>query len=329
MPNTKETQFCYAAENSKLKLTDNAEFNECKRSYAKFLNDLWDYIDQQETFKTKHHKNPQGPYVDPDMMARSGERAGKRINPLFYSDLCAFLNRQEKQKFYTFTDSDLTIRSKLGIELISDQFGFSAPGSFKHPYDVYLIKCKEEGRDKDGAIRNVIKWVTESRTLGGSFLWPKNIWRDGKWGYNSARGGPNNPNSRSYPRFYIEDRVDLTLCEIKHYLNNENQTGDILPGCIKSSKEEKWLRDFKDFAGYVKYFCFEPFVDQNNSYLPYDIVKSDLFNGKKVCLDETSPDYKNREEGSIYLLSSDELEKMFNNVNIMLKERSSLMLGGK
>lgn len=308
--------FCYAGagKNDKMYLGNDKDTDGYIKEYGLFLNILWDYIDDRRKWGGNSRR---GPYEDPDRLA-----GNKRVNPKFYSELCAFLNARaedEKGKKYEFKDNFIKCDD---INLVSDQFGFSAPSlMLNHPYDIYLEKCKAEGKDPEGPIDNVINWVMTSRTIGGSFLWPKGIWggKSGRCGYNVVRG----------TRSYIEDRVDLTLCEIKHYLDAKNYENDILYTYIKENPVEKeWIKSFgkserskesSRFEGYVDYFCFNPFVDEN--YMPYDIVKSNIVEGVKKPIKEN----KDRKKNSIFNLNSDELEKMFNNVNTMIIQRSSIM----
>ncbi|MCH5166985.1 MAG: hypothetical protein J1F35_03745 [Erysipelotrichales bacterium] len=307
----KEDLYCYVEKNGKMNLGKENKKKDFKEKYKSFLCYLWESINVDGPQKYCKDSD-QGPYVDPD--SKDGKR---RINPNFYTDLCAFLNFKEGSEKYTYTKEDEFIHSENGVQLVSDQCGFSAPGTkLSHPYDVYLIKCKKEGRKKDESIDKVVNWVMESRTIGGSFLWTKEIWAI----YNIVRGG-----SSKYGN-YIEDRVDLTLCEIKHYLNKENFENDILYKKIKNelTKEEIWLKDFKSFDEYVDYFCFNTFVDKN--YMPYDIVNSNFANGDKILIDESEDNYKKRKKVSIFDLTADQLETMLNNVNFMIKKRSKLMM---
>ena len=322
---------CYAGKNVRMNLRNNDEGTEAyKDEYRLFLSILWDYI---EYWGKWSENSGWGPYEDPDAYDSS---KGMRINPKFYLDLCDFLKiraKDQNDKKYEFNDNFI----KCGdINLVSDQFGFSAPGlELSHPYDIYLKKCKKEKKDRDDAIKKVVNWVMESRTIGGSFLWPEGIW-GGQNGYNTARGGRNpfdaegkykKGSGRSYSYYYIEDRVDLTLCEIKHYLNYEDSTLHRLNDCIKkNSAEEKWIRFFGGFKGYIEFFCFDPFVNKEKNYMPYDIVNSNMVENKRVCIDENKTNYKDRENNSIFKLSTDEFETMFNNVNYMIKERSRMML---
>ena len=290
---------CYATVNAKIKLDDKIY----RDKYKKWLDLYWECLDMN-------------PYVDPDQLG-SGN---KRSNPYFYEDLCAFLNKRPGRK-YDYSAKDKFIHDDTGIQLVSDQFGFSAPKILlTHPYDVYLQKCKQKGQDKDLAIENVIRWIMISRTIGGSFLWPDDIWKT----YNMQRGG----------RSYIQDRVDLTLLEIKHYLDNKgNVEKDILKVKDKSHGQ-KWLADFSSFKEYVDYFFLNPFVDEKKDYMPYDIVHSDMGHGLfKTVQDEKIQEYKKErrwtskylQENSIIKLEPADLERMFNNVSKMIEERSKNM----
>ncbi len=281
---------CYATKNARMKLDD----KEYRQKYKKWLDLYWECIDTN-------------PYVDPDML----ENEHKRINPCFYADLGTFLNQRKGRKYH-YTENDKFMSDDTGINFISDQFGFSAPKIIlNHPYDIYLQKCKKAKLSKDKAIENVINWVMVSRTIGGSFLWPDDIWEP----YNRVRG----------TRSYIQDRVDLTLLEIKHYLDNqENVEGDILK--VKdNSHGQKWLADFASFEDYVDYFYLNPFVTEeiiNNKkhYKIYDIVHSNIVLNKFKYLDE-----KSQESNSIFRLSAKNLEIMFNNLSTMIKKRSLMM----
>lgn len=291
---------CYATKNGKIEIND----KEYREKYRTWLNFYWECIDTN-------------PYVDPDML-EEGQKT--RINSYFYEDLCTFLNKQNGRK-YNYTNKDKFISDENGINLVSDQFGFSAPKiPVTHPYEVYLQKCKQEGRDKDLAINNVIRWVMISRTIGGSFLWPNDIWKK----YNMKRGGSATHRGGSY----IQDRVDLTLLEIKHFLDNkDNVKGDILK--VEDENSRKWLMDFGSFANYVDYFCLDSFVDKNKDYMPYDIVQSDMEHSDFVCLKDNELQQIKKKDyfktNSIFNLDSNTLERMFNNVSKMIINRTNTM----
>ena len=177
--------FCYAGKNAKI----NLRTMDYKGEYFSFLSILWDYMDDWGKW---NGSSGTGPYVDPDKLDPAKNNK-ERINPQFYLDLRDFLNHKNHNRInngkeYKYEETDEYIDDGDGVQLVSDQFGFSAPSlELNHPYDIYLKKCKDEGKNKNVAINNVINWVVESRTIGGSFLWPKGI-RDG---YNTARGGGN------------------------------------------------------------------------------------------------------------------------------------------
>ena len=159
----------------------------------------------------------------------------------------------------------------------SDQFGFSAPSEkFNHVYDKYL--CNQTNEKLEEAIGKVDKWIQNTRNPGGSFLWPMEIIDnknnyDLNPAYNIRRGGSLFRRGGSY----IEDRVDLTLFEVKEaieLLNNKKKKidGNVLIEKCMTKTMRKWLLQFKSFEEYVKFFAFQPFVDEENDWMPYDIL---------------------------------------------------------
>ncbi len=300
--------YSYAKKNTKINLYDENETEEFKEEYRKFLNTLWEDIKNN---KKNYKKNPnRGIYFDPDSFA--GKNRG---NPLFYEDLCKFLNSSLDYEKYKYVDNFIECN---GVKLYSDQFGFSAPcTNLNHIYDKYLEVSQKLGKDKDETIEKVIKWVMESRTVGGSFIWP-NV-KGSKKTYNFRRGGS------CYGGSYIEDRVDLTLLEIRNYFKKTSTKYDILPSC---EEERKWLDSFGSFENYVDELKFKAFVDKN--YMPYDIVNSDFAEGNKKVIDESEVDYKKKH--SIYIVEDErdylgKIERMLNNVNILINERFKEGLG--
>lgn len=242
-------------------------------------------------------------YKDPDTKeSRSYE---------FYENLTKFLNIQEnsledqlegkytykfnytnpygievREKFNDPRDMNKEIESGPLFYLKSDQFGFSAPKDNKYPYDSYLEKTSKEAENKEKKQKapknNVAEWLYNTRSLGGSFLWPMEP--DGKGGYqenpqyNNARGGTKN--SAGDSKYYIEDRVDLTLLEIKQVmdyigLDHPELEGNILwKCCLPETNMVRWLKHFKTFETYVKFFKLDIFVDKDKDYIPFDIVKA-------------------------------------------------------
>ena len=93
----------------------------------------------------------------------------------------------------------------------------------------------------------------------------------------------------------------------------KNVVSDILT-LKDNSNGQKWFKSFKSFDDYVKFFYFYPFVNENG--IPYDIVESDFANGNKKIIKKID------KNNSIYDLNANQLEVMFNNINIMIKERS-------
>lgn len=263
-----------------------------------------------------------GKYEDPD---------SKGICPKFYEDLCKFLNAQEKNInglkgdfIYTFNEK----QAPYGIAVIlknketpkpftflkSDQLGFSAPSiRLNHIYDTYL--------KNGGDVSKVKEWILYSRTLGGAFLWPMEKNNEGRWienpNYNLKRGGTKRYGS------YIKDRVDLTLIEIKNYLEIDgenrleeyqkkyrNSNGEkekpyqVLYNSIKeNSKMKVWLDHFGNFNNYIEFFKFNSFIKN-----------------EKVNLLVQSPQNQN-----IYEMKKDEIEDMLDTLVGMIKERTIAM----
>lgn len=186
-------------------------------------------------------------YMDPD----------KKESIDFYNDLSDFLNAAscEHRKDLLFKANGL---SKKGIMVYrkkdkkeyftiqSDQLGFSAVPwiyfSTKYPLSRYFEMQKNEE-----AAKFLTDYVLATRTLGGSFLWPESLYKD----YNPGRG-----------RAKIEDRVDLTLLEIKHYFEyrelddkkNFKYSGDILFRYYDNLDAQTWFGFFDSFEDYVDFF---------------------------------------------------------------------------
>lgn len=253
-----------------------------------FCGDIKEYIKYLEG-KSWHRQ-----YIDPDTTY------GDLYSP-FYRKLIDFLmtrKMEDNWKYRLCSDYSNNNKTPTGIwvnnsdnskpilYLRSDQFGFSAPQeksrawNSKYPYALYL--------NLGGEKEFVAECIWDVRTLGGCFLWPLiRIGNQWKSMYNIYRG----------VRSYIEDRVDLTLYEIRRfyeliekYPDKSNQAiserltdeGYILLRYRDKEEICEWLRHFNNFKGYVEYFCFRSFV--NSQYQVIDISKS------KLSCDENSKD---------------------------------------
>lgn len=210
--------------------------------------------------------------------------------------------------------------------LKSDQLGFSAPSKNKnHIYDVYIEKKGKSEEENEEACKQVAEWIYNTRTLGGSFLWPME-YMDGEWNtnpkYNYIRGGSKSKRGGSY----IEDRVDLTLYEIKQvfdYVANEKVDGNILWSCCLSEPNMmKWLKHFVTFEIYIEFFFFDSFVNKDD-HMPYDItITTDKL---KMALNYKDETFKNRKDNSIYDKDVKTIENILVNVSKMVIERSEKM----
>ena len=252
-------------------------------------------------------------YCDPDTTHK------KSLDNHYFERLVTFLNEQENffdkkrvlEGKYTYKfEADKGIKVTIdnennGFYLKSDQLGFSAPTNEKvYPYDLYLMKSKGTKAD----IEQVADWIITSRTIGGSLLWPEQFYKI----YNSSRGGKIN----SKKRFYIQDRVDLTLWEI-YYWYNENEESTIMTRVKDEQAKEdlkKWLSHFKTFETYIKFFCFEYFVDEKSC--PINILSG-------VAEDpQWNNNTRNRKPEITEQLDIETIYKMLDRVNTMILRRS-------
>lgn len=259
-----------------------------KQNYIEYLNST---LKKQGREKKAWKSYKKRPYIDPDT-SHNDEYS------LFYINLERYLNKKFNKLFCEFCPKNnptgLSINNS-NIVLRSDQFGFSAPHNsrawkdkygYLYPYAKYLYKTEDA--------KTIANNIWKTRTLGGSFLWPVVFCKsDKKYRsiYNILRGNGS----------YIEDRVDLTLQEIKDFyeifLNKYNypkikekmnEKGYIiLKSQINNSIEDDdskkiydWLRCFKDFRDYVEKMSFQDFVDDN--FNVYNLMKkNDTFNKKE------------------------------------------------
>lgn len=256
----------------------------------------WDNKGKEETEKYEFVKkyaewieNPrQGecPYSDPDEV---NNNINYVKNSEFYKALTVFLKCSKKKiqescdfvlEFKEPTDLEDKSRKKPGdrtitvqkdendyLYLTSDQFGFSA--NKKGIYDEKNHKLNEKypfvKYVKNGGVKSLVgDTIWNTRTIGGSFLWPKVEDNRGYWvsTYNTERGVGKNP-VHVDDDFYIEDRVDLTLYEIKEFYEayieskdydsvKKNMSKDSLILRYCDSKEIFiWLSLFGTFENYV------------------------------------------------------------------------------
>ncbi|WP_417119768.1 DUF6994 family protein [Ruminococcus bicirculans (ex Wegman et al. 2014)] len=263
-------------------------------------------------------------YIDPD---------GKE-NTDFYSALSNFLNAsrisRKNNKILSFEANEapygmITVyyKDKKGEEhhftLHSDQLGFSAvPCTYfkqNYPLSRYLEMQKNKSDKAPDAVADFLAgYVYTTRTLGGSFLWPESWHRD----YNMGRGN----------RSYIEDRVDLTLLEIKHYFEYRDLDDkkkfkyrrDILFSRYKIPDAQTWFGFFDSFEDYVDFFLFNDFVkatvtDGKKEYMPINILNGEPF----------EKGYLNYEEDVLKNICEKGLKDVLERVMNMVKKRTIKM----
>ena len=231
----------------------------------------------------------------------------------FYEDLAMFLNVQEERikgligKFrYSFSSDPLGIKVKDNENNIwflkSDQLGFSAPSRQKRsPYDLYIDKSL----NKDNARILVSKWIFESRSIGGSFIWPME--KNGEeWitnpQYNKLRG-----------KSPIYDRADMTLLDIRNCFLVDKKSW-LLYQYNNKNNMKKWINHFGSgedgFKTYIKFFSFESFIE--NDY------PKDLTTNGGLLKDFNDSKYKI----SFKEYSLETIYTILHNLNLSIKERS-------
>lgn len=268
-------------------------------------------------------------YTDPD---------GKK-NTGFYKDLSDFLNAarisRKNDKIISFEANEapygmITVyyKDQYGNEqhftVHSDQLGFSAVclKYFRKNYPLSrYLEMQKNKLDKlknksDKKLETVAKFLSEyvytTRTLGGSFLWPEDWYK----GYNMERGNGS----------YIEDRVDLTLLEIKHiykFRELENQLiygKDYLFKRYKNQYADKWFGFFDSFEDYVDFFMFNDFVEDISTNGKKEYMPINILTGKRF-----KTDYPGYEMDTLKDIKEYKLKAMLERVRDMVKKRTIKM----
>lgn len=293
------------------------------------------------------------------------KKMGKAYQPYRYIAPNKCKKPEKEKKGQGSNANEIMVKGKNNEEkfrLKSDQFGFSVGKSREdfgsHPYGYLCDLVKTEAK-KDKVYEEIAQCIYDTRTLGGGFLWGTVIWD----AYNKARGGRRNKwENRQY---YIEDRVDLTLLEIKHLFEwikagkehweqleniwknipqrEGEYTDDILLCKMKNQIQVidyiRWLQHFDTFGNYIEFFCFDDFVDEDKTWMPLDIMESKLKlkwddeNETWICERENAvfledpTKYKQRKAHSIYRedRTAADLKQMIENVRILTLVRSYRM----
>lgn len=268
-------------------------------------------------------------YTDPD---------GKK-NTGFYKGLSDFLNAarisRKNDKIISFEANEapygmITVyyKDQYGNEqhftVHSDQLGFSAVclKYFRKNYPLSrYLEMQKNKLDKlknksDKKLETVAKFLSEyvytTRTLGGSFLWPEDWYK----GYNMERGNGS----------YIEDRVDLTLLEIKHiykFRELENQLiygKDYLFKRYKNQYADKWFGFFDSFEDYVDFFMFNDFVEDISTNGKKEYMPINILTGKRF-----KTDYPGYEMDTLKDIKEYKLKAMLERVRDMVEKRTIRM----
>lgn len=261
-------------------------------------------------------------YIDPD----------NKKNEEFYRELSNFLNAsrisRKNNKILSFEANEapygmITVHYKgqngkeYGFRLHSDQLGFSAVPCIyfrnNYPLSRYLEMQKNKSNKATDAVADFLAgYVYTTRTLGGSFLWPESWYK----AYNMSRGNGS----------YIEDRVDLTLLEIKHiykFRELENQLiygKDHLLKQYKNQYADKWFGFFDSFEDYVDFFMFNDFVEDISTNGKKEYMPINILTGKRF-----KTDYPGYEMDTLKDIKEYKLKEMLERVRDMVANRTKKM----
>ena len=202
---------------------------------------------------------------------------------------------QDHSKILVFDEEDKKV-----LRLTSDQLGFTAFQGDSSKWDdarYPLYRYLRLAEDKNAAAEFISRYVYDTRTLGGAFVWPTDCVNSGGSLYNTKRGVGRRCTD-DHIEGYIEDRVDLTLLEVKTFFtkrcfNGPNTNiegieevfllkyGVNLPSGKNSMKP--FLEDiFESFEDYVDFFMLNAFVEDvgkegSKDYVPKDITTDKPF----------------------------------------------------
>lgn len=321
-------------------------------SVPDFYDDLACFLNGRENWLRNKIEEKMRESLQEDQQKNLRERLENEyffLSPLKKSDTREWLEAyvkmeelaDEKEKVITVVKRNGTSRL---FRLKSDQFGFSAAETIyeknkRHKYPLSGLLYFYEGQKKEKQeriINRITEYVKNSRTIGGSFLWPVPLEGRCDFHYNMSRGVGS----------YLEDRVDLTLLEIKHVINGRNNNN------FEKCKSDIWLYDeyekdgqrkkvnthmkqwfdhFDSFQEYVEYFMLEPFCrkvmakenEKGCDYIPLNIIDGESIDEKKI--DDYRENYKKNRKGELQTLNKEELINMLKNLENMILERTANM----
>lgn len=310
-----------------------------KKSFAGDKSTYIEYLSKKREWNDKL-------YTDPDATHVWGEDKKN----MFYRWLVKYLNVMEKNCLdgkwkYSVVGASEDNKTPSGIKvstgnekdifLRSDQFGFSAPRGknkekawdSRYPYGKYLTSTNEYDFVAD------VIWDTRSQ--GGSFIWPivkteskgKTVWKSQ---YNINRG----------VRSYIEDRVDITLWEIKKFYDSwkqvkQNGNGEVnKENLIHKMKEDglvllsgndsdliiDWLTHFESFDKYIKFFSFESFLKKGTD----NIIN--LVTGEELTVDYILDVHDNINNRIVSIQDMNVLKGMLKRLQCQTNDRTDQMI---
>ena len=258
--------------------------------------------------------------------------------------------------FETSSDRKKIIKEEPILRLTSDQLGFSAicdneEGIVKNWDDFakwksYLLyRYFWLAKDKNEATTFISKYICDTRTLGGAFVWPtdcikfngvyeERIYYGRKY---QKRGRDCRYNYKRGARSYVEDRVDLTLLEVKQYFDKFNIVGVnsndkrepiLLSEEVLNPSGESTMKTFLDLFGsfedYIDFFMLNSFVKDvgkngSKEYVPIDITTDKAFKRNDEDNFQIGKKLSERE------LEESELKEILVRVQKMVNERTKRM----
>lgn len=228
------------------------------------------------------------------------------------------------------------------FRLTSDQFGFSAAERIyetkenmkKYPLSRMILLSHDKTEEQKEEIRKqLIEYVKNTRTLGGTFVWPipRKGYRTSE--YNKRRGVGS----------YIEDRVDLTLWEVKCFYQIYNKLSEKTYDAFREKYDKEYesnqlfhygekikdeyqamyefLAHFRTFDNYIEFFMLEPFVeDVEGQKIPIDIISGEPLDISEV--EKYKEQYRTDKVGKLQQLNLEKLQKVVIRVEEMIIQRT-------
>lgn len=106
--------------------------------------------------------------------------------------------------------------------------------------------------------KNLAKMLLNTRNFAGSIVWPNN--KESNFTVNQAKG------------FLLKDRMDLTLLNLKAYMDSDYKLSSCMCSQLGQAFEDnkEWYKHFKSFEGFINYFFLNDFVNREYEIICFD-----------------------------------------------------------